>query len=113
MGNLIELMNGVHLHEEYCADIKDKANEELARLLQTRSQLDTQMARISEDKRERVEAQKEEMKGSEDKSRNDEMEEQALQLMRSGETMELGKNLNDAALQSQAKPKAAPKKKPT
>lgn len=109
--NLAEEMHRVHLHKEYCADIADKAKEQLQLLKKLRSDMDIQMRKITEDKAERqkMQQQQEEEAQVQDQERRLEMEEQALRLMESTNDIQLGKNLESVTEQ---KPKQAKDPKP-
>merc|ERR1719264_562766 len=51
--NLLEEMKRVALHKDYCADITDRAKEELDHLVTLRKDMDERMAKINRDKEER------------------------------------------------------------
>lgn len=92
---VFEQLNNVSLHQEYCADIKEKASEEFATLVKKRAKMDEQMKNIATAKEamEQEDAERVRTEQFETKERNDEFEEQALNLMKMGNTIELGKNL--------------------
>merc|ERR1712061_738003 len=48
--NLADEMQRVNLHKDYCADITEKAKEELEQLMKLRADIELKMRRISEDK---------------------------------------------------------------
>merc|ERR1712129_235584 len=110
--NLIEEMKRVALHKDYCADITNRAKEELDHLVSLRKDMDDRMAGINAQKEERDRVQREAM--AEDRKKDEdmrrEMEEQALHMMDNTREIQLGKNLGDAKDASKAtakEPKAA------
>jgi len=104
--NLLEEMKRVGLHKDYCADITERAREELANLSRTRAEMDVRMKQISKDKAEKERSQKEsaEMERKQDDERRMEMEQQAIHIMDSTKDIVLGKNLADLKDSAAAKP---------
>jgi len=110
--NLLEEMKRVALHKDYCADITNRAKEELDHLVNLRKDMDGRMARINAEKEERERVQREAMAEDrkKDEERRLEMEEQALHMMDNTREIQLGKNLGetkDASKATAKDPKAA------
>jgi len=110
--NLAEEMHRVGLHKDYCADIHDKAMEELDELLKTRADMEVRINKISLDKKAKQQAEEEELveEQRQDEEKRLEMEERALTLMESTKEIELGKDLASVADQlGRERAKQAPK----
>jgi len=108
--NLLEEMKRVALHKDYCADITDRAKEELNHLINLRKDMDDRMHRINAEKEERERVQREaKAEGrKKDEERRLEMEEQALHMMEATREIHLGQNLGE---QKDALPKKPPQDK--
>merc|ERR1712218_30183 len=96
--NLAEEMQRVNLHKDYCADITEKAKEELEQLMKLRADMELKMKKISEDKeiQQKQKRERDEEDTKKDEERHQEMEDQALRLMDSTKEIDLGKNLEKA-----------------
>jgi len=95
--NLLEEMKRVGLHKEYCADITTRAQEELANLTKTRSEINARMSQIAAQKleKERNQFESQAVEKRKDEERRMEMEEQAIHIMDSTKDIVLGRNLGE------------------